>query len=70
MLAGRAIPQTVDGDIEVGVLYLRHLLQVFGGDERLALAGWYQGERAVKASGLYKVTKPFVANVLALRSRM
>ena len=28
------------------------------------------GERAVKASGLYKVTKPFVANVLALRSRM
>ena len=35
-----------------------------------ALAGWYQGERAVKASGLYKVTKPFVANVLALRGRM
>jgi LysM repeat protein len=70
VLAGRQIPSTVDGDIEVGILYLRHLLQTFGGDERLALAGWYQGERAVKASGLYKVTKPFVANVLALRSRM
>jgi LysM repeat protein len=70
VLAGHRIPQTVDGDIEVGVLYLRHLLQAFGGDERLALAGWYQGERAVKASGLYKVTKPFVANVLALRTRM
>jgi LysM repeat protein len=70
VLAGRDIPNSVDGDIEVGVLYLKHLLQAFGGDERLALAGWYQGERAVKKHGLYKVTKPFVANVLALRSRM
>jgi soluble lytic murein transglycosylase-like protein len=70
VLAGHKLPTTVDGDIEVGVLYLRHLLQVFGGDERLALAGWYQGERAVRDNGLFKVTKPFVANVLALRSRM
>ena len=70
VLAGRKIPQGVDGDIEVGVLYLKHLLQVFGGDERLALAGWYQGEVAVQQHGLYKVTKPFVANVLALRDRM
>jgi soluble lytic murein transglycosylase-like protein len=70
VLAGRRIPQSVDGDIEVGVLYLRHLLQAFSGDERLALAGWYQGERAVRKHGLYHVTQPFVANVLALRSRM
>jgi hypothetical protein len=46
------------------------LLNVFNGDERLALAGWYQGELAVQKHGLYKVTKPFVANVLALRNRM
>jgi LysM repeat protein len=70
VLAGRKIPQSVDGDIEVGILYLKHLLQTFGGDERLALAGWYQGELAVQKHGLYKVTKPFVANVLALRQRM
>ena len=70
VLAGRKLPMTVDGDIEVGVLYLRHLLQVFHGNERLALAGWYQGERAVKQHGVYKVSKPFVANVLALRARM
>jgi hypothetical protein len=70
VLAGRAIPRTVDGDIEVGVLYLKHLLDVFHGDESLALAGWYEGERAVKQYGVYNVTKPFVANVLALRSRM
>jgi len=70
VLAGRRIPNTVDGDVEVGVLYLKHLLDVFGGNEKLALAGWYQGERAVKEHGLYKVSKPFVANVLALRNRM
>jgi LysM repeat protein len=70
VLAGRKVPQSVDGDIEVGILYLKHLLQTFGGDERLALAGWYQGELAVQKHGLYKVTKPFVANVLALRQRM
>ncbi len=43
---------------------------MFNGNERLALAGWYQGELAVRNYGLYKVTKPFVANVLALRTRM
>jgi LysM repeat protein len=70
VLAGRKIPRTVDGDVEVGILYLRHLLQAFAGDEKLALAGWYQGEQAVRDHGLYNVTKPFVANVLALRMRM
>ena len=37
---------------------------------RLALAAWYQGERAVRRRGVYEVTKPFVADVLALRARM
>ncbi|HEY5295888.1 MAG TPA: peptidoglycan-binding protein [Gaiellaceae bacterium] len=70
VLLGHRAPATVDGDVEVGVAYLRHLLQVFHGDERLALAGWYQGEKAVRQHGLYKVTKPFVADVLALKSRV
>jgi LysM repeat protein len=70
VLAGKPIAHTVDGDVEVGVRYLKHLLDAFNGDERLALAGWYQGERAVRAHGLYNITKPFVANVLALKSRM
>jgi LysM repeat protein len=70
VLAGRKLPHTVDGDIEVGVLYLRHLLQVFRGSSSLALAGWYQGEQAVREHGVYNVSKPFVANVLALRTRM
>ena len=70
VLLGHRVARTVDGDVQVGVTYLRHLLTVFGGDERLALAGWYQGERAVRNHGLYKVTAPFVADVLALKQRM
>ena len=59
-----------DGNIHVGMAYLHHLLDAFGGDEHLALAGWYQGERSVKANGPLQVSKVFVANVLALKARM
>ena len=70
VLLGHEAPNTIDGDIQVGVLYLRHLLGHFDGDTRLALAAWYQGEAAVREFGLYQMTKPFVADVLALQSRM
>jgi soluble lytic murein transglycosylase-like protein len=70
VLLGHPVPHTVDGDIEVGVLYLRHLLQRFNGNTALALAAWYQGEAAVRRFGPYKVTKPFVVDVLALQERM
>jgi peptidoglycan hydrolase-like protein with peptidoglycan-binding domain len=70
VLLGHPVPHTLDGDIEVGVLYLRHLLGQFEGDTTLALGAWYQGEAAVRRYGLYKVTKPFVADVLALQERM
>ena len=69
VLVGHPLPRTVDGDAQVGILYLRHLLRQFDGDVRLALAAWYQGEAAVRRDGVYAVTKPFVANVLALRER-
>jgi peptidoglycan hydrolase-like protein with peptidoglycan-binding domain len=70
VLVGHPIPDTVDGDVEVGVLYLRHLLAAFDGNTSLALAAWYQGEAAVRKFGPYQVTKPFVADVLALSLRM
>jgi peptidoglycan hydrolase-like protein with peptidoglycan-binding domain len=70
VLVGHPVPQTLDGEIEVGVLYLRHLLDQFHGNTGLALGAWYEGEAAVRQFGLYKVTKPFVTDVLALQSRM
>jgi LysM repeat protein len=70
VLLGRRVPNDVNGDVEAGVVLIKHLLTVFNGDTQLALAAWYQGERAVRTRGVYAVTKPFVADVLALRSRM
>ena len=70
VLVGHPLPQTVDADIEVGVLYLRHLLQQFGGDQHLALAAWYQGEAGCPAGRTQRRSKPFVADVLALEERM
>jgi soluble lytic murein transglycosylase-like protein len=70
IVIGQKIPHTTDGNVRVGVAYLRHLLREFGGDERLALGAWYQGAAAVRKHGLYGETRAFVANVLALRQRM
>ena len=70
VLLGHRVAHTPDGNVEVGVTLLRHLLSVFNGDERLALAAWYQGERAVRERGVYKVSKVFVSDVEALKARM
>jgi soluble lytic murein transglycosylase-like protein len=70
VLIGHRLVHNADGNVRAGVAYLAHLLHDFHGNARLALAGWYQGERAVRKHGLYKVTRPFVANVLALATRM
>jgi LysM repeat protein len=64
------VTHNANGNVRAGVAYLAHLLHDFHGNTRLALAGWYQGERAVRKHGVYKVSKPFVANVLALSQRM
>jgi soluble lytic murein transglycosylase-like protein len=59
-----------NGNVRVGVAYLAHLLHDFHGKERLAVAAWYQGERAVRRRGVFKVSRRFVADVLALERRM
>ena len=69
VLLGRNVPRTADGNVHVGTAYLHHLLRSFGGNERLALAAWYQGELAVRRHGPYPETQTFVADVLALKGR-
>jgi N-acetylmuramoyl-L-alanine amidase len=61
---------TVDGNVQMGVRLLAHLLREWNGDLRLALAAWYQGSKAVRERGVYAVSEAFVANVLALRGRV
>jgi soluble lytic murein transglycosylase-like protein len=70
VLVGHRVRHDADGNVEVGVTLLHHLLRAFGGNERLALAAWYQGERSVRKVGLLKESKVFVADVEALKSRM
>jgi LysM repeat protein len=66
VLLGVRTPRNYQGNVRAGVRYLRWQLDEFDGNVRLALAGWYQGARAVRERGLYGETKEFVRIVLAL----
>jgi hypothetical protein len=68
VLLGRRVPNSVSGNIRLGVVYLRHLLREFGSEPQ-ALAAWLQGPASVKRHGQLASTRRFVANVLALRRR-
>ena len=70
VLLGRKVPRTADGNVRVGVVFLRHLLRRFGGDERLALAGYFQGPEAVQRGAVLASTRAYVADVLALKTRV
>jgi hypothetical protein len=70
VLIGHRVRHDAAGNVRVGVAYLRHLLHDFHGNQRLALAGWYQGEGAVRQHGVYKVSRHFAADVIALEHRM
>jgi soluble lytic murein transglycosylase-like protein len=66
VLLGVRTPRDYQGNVRAGVRYLRWQLDQFSGDRRLALAGWYQGARAVRERGVYGETEEFVRIVLAL----
>jgi LysM repeat protein len=70
-LAGDAAlnPNSALDNVRGGVLYLRQLLNDFGGDQNSAIAAYYQGEGAVKSRGLYPETQQYVNSVNALRGR-
>jgi soluble lytic murein transglycosylase-like protein len=69
-LIGTRTPRTYDGNVQAGVRYLRWLLEEFDGNVRLALAGYYQGARAVRERGLYEDTKQYVTVILRLFGRV
>jgi LysM repeat protein len=68
VLVGHEVPNTVSGNVQVGVAFLNHLLREFHGDVRLALAAYAQGPGSVRRHGLFRETKKYVAGVLAVRS--
>jgi len=70
VLLGKKMPKTTTGNITVGIVFLRHLLREFGGDERLALAAYYQGPQAVRDHGLYRETVTYVEAIRSLKGRV
>jgi peptidoglycan hydrolase-like protein with peptidoglycan-binding domain len=70
VLLGRRVPKTTAGNIKVGVVFLRHLLREFGGDERLAVAAYYQGIRAVRQHGLFAETVTYVEAIRSLKGKV
>lgn len=52
-----------------GVALLAVLLRETHGNEKKAVAGYYQGLASVESRGMYADTKAYVRNVLALRNR-
>jgi hypothetical protein len=68
VLIGANVPRTASGNIRIGVVYLHQLLREFGGDERKALAAWYQGPASVRKNGILAESRIFIRNVLALKS--
>jgi LysM repeat protein len=66
VLLGDVTPRTYEGNVRAGVRYLRWQLDQFGGDVRLALAGYYQGARAVRERGLFDDTKQYVSVIQQL----
>lgn len=60
----------LDDNIHAGVYWLSVLVRYYGGDQRLAIAAYYQGTRSIARVGLFKDTVQYVANVLALQTRV
>jgi len=69
-LIGHPVPRTTDGNIQVGVVYVRHLYRRYNGNARLAVAAYNQGPGSLRRHGMYRETRQFVRNVLAMRSRI
>ena len=66
LLLGEVTTRNYEGNVRAGVRYLRWQLDQFGGDVKLALAGYYQGARAVRERGLFEDTKQYVSVILQL----
>jgi LysM repeat protein len=70
-VAGTMLGHGVDlydarSNVQAGVALLRHYIDRYRGDRGLVLAAYYQGQTAVDRHGVYRVTRPYIASILAL----
>jgi LysM repeat protein len=55
-------------NVQAGVTLLKHYLARYDGDRRLVLAAYYQGQTAADRHGVYPITWPYIASILALEA--
>jgi soluble lytic murein transglycosylase-like protein len=66
MLGHRVDLRDAHSNVRAGVALLRHYLDRYHGDRRLTLAAYYQGQTAADRHGVYRLTRPYIASILAL----
>jgi LysM repeat protein len=57
-------------NIRAGVTLLAHYLARYHGSRQLALAAYYQGQRSVDEHGVYPVSQPYIASILAVETAL
>ncbi len=68
-MLGRAVNLRDAGqNVRAGVTLLHHYLVRYHGDRERTLAAYYQGQRAVDEHGIYPVSRPYIASILALEA--
>jgi N-acetylmuramoyl-L-alanine amidase len=68
-LLGHAVNlRDMQHNVRSGVRLLRHYLDRYHGDRAQALAAYYQGQTAVDRHGIYPVSRPYIASILALEA--
>jgi len=66
----RLDPSSAEDNVRAGSLYLADLMRQTNGDPAMAAAAYYQGLSSVRRIGMLPETRRYVANVMALRSRL
>lgn len=69
-LLGRSLNlYNITDNIQAGVYWLSHLIAYYGGNERLAVAAYYQGTRSVDRRGFFGDTVRYVDDVFSLTAQ-
>ena len=55
-------------NVQAGITLLKHYLARYNGDRSLVLAAYYQGQTAADRYGVYAMTRPYIASILALEA--
>ena len=72
-VAGTMLGHTIDlydprSNVQAGIRLLRHYLTRYPGDKELVLAAYYQGQTGADRHGVYPITRPYIAAILALEA--